>query len=162
MASIRRLTAVGDACRKDKEEIVKRYFAYGSNLWRKQMEDRCPDHRIIGKGVLKGYRWMISSRGYATIVKSTSDEVHGVVYEISESDEKSLDHYEGVQSGSYRKEMLMVEVEGESRVCLVYVDPVEEEGKPRREYINRINKGISDSKLPPEYIDRYIRKFIPV
>jgi gamma-glutamylcyclotransferase (GGCT)/AIG2-like uncharacterized protein YtfP len=113
MASLRQLKVVGDGCRKDKEEIVKRYFAYGSNLWRKQMEDRCPDHRVIGKGVLRGYRWMISSRGYATIVKSTSDEVYGVVYEIPESDEKSLDHYEGVQSGSYRKEMFMVEVERE-------------------------------------------------
>ena len=84
MAPIRWLTAVGDPCRKDKEEIVKRYFAYGSNLWRKQMEDRCPDHRIIGKGVLKSYCWMISPRGYATIVKSTSDEVHGVVYPPSQ------------------------------------------------------------------------------
>jgi len=35
------------------------------------------------------------------------------LHEISESDEKSLDHYEGVQSGSYRKEMFMVEVERE-------------------------------------------------
>ena len=125
------------------------------------MKDRCPEHRLIGNGLLKGYRWIITTRGYANIVKSVSDEVRGVVYEISESDEKSLDRYEGVQSGSYRKEMLKIEMGNESKECLVYVDPVEEEGKPKEEYVGRINKGIFDSRLPPEYIDRYIRKFIP-
>jgi len=124
------------------------------------MRGRCPDHRVIGKGILKGYRWIISTHGYANIVKSKPDEVHGVVYEISESDERSLDRYEGVDSGPYRKEMMMIEIDGQSWECLVYVDPVEEEGNPNEEYIERIKKGISDSKLPSEYIDRYVRKFI--
>jgi gamma-glutamylcyclotransferase (GGCT)/AIG2-like uncharacterized protein YtfP len=116
---------------------------------------------VIGHGWLKGYRWIISTRGYANIIKSRLDEVHGVIYEISELDEQNLDHYEGVQSGAYQKEMLTIEIGGENKECLVYVDPVVEEGEPKQEYIDRINKGISDSTLPPEYIDRYIRKFIP-
>lgn len=140
---------------------MKLHFAYGSNLWRKQMKDRCSDHRVIGNGVLKSYRWIISRRGYANIIKSSTDEVHGVIYEISESDEVILDRWEGVQSGAYRKEVMRVEFEGQSRECLVYVDPVEEEGKPKQEYIERINKGISDSNMPQDYIDRYVRKFIP-
>lgn len=140
---------------------MKLHFAYGSNLWRKQMKDRCPDHRVVGSGVLKSYRWIISRRGYSNIIKSSTDEVHGVIYEISESDEVSLDRWEGVQSGGYRKEVMRVEFEGQSRECLVYVDPVEDEGKPKQEYIERINKGISDSKMPQEYIDRYVRKFVP-
>jgi gamma-glutamylcyclotransferase (GGCT)/AIG2-like uncharacterized protein YtfP len=72
------------------------YFAYGSNMWREQMIKRCPDHRYIGNGIFQGYRWIISERGYAYIIKSESDEVHGVVYEISDTDEKRLDRYEGV------------------------------------------------------------------
>jgi gamma-glutamylcyclotransferase (GGCT)/AIG2-like uncharacterized protein YtfP len=52
------------------------------------MEELCPDHRVIGKGILKEYRWIISVRGYANIIKSELDEVHGVVYEISDSDEE--------------------------------------------------------------------------
>ncbi len=124
------------------------------------MKDRCPQHRLVGYGILKGHRWIITTRGYANVVKSSSDEVHGLVYEISESDEKSLDELEGVQIGHYRKEMLKIDIGGDRKECLVYVDPVQKEGKPKKEYIGRINKGISDSKLPPEYIDRYIRKFI--
>jgi gamma-glutamylcyclotransferase (GGCT)/AIG2-like uncharacterized protein YtfP len=125
------------------------------------MTNRCPNHRFIGKGILKGYRWIISKRGYANIIKSETDEVHGVVYEITASDEQSLDRHEGVNSGSYKKKMMIVEVDGQNKKCLVYVDPLKQEGKPKQEYIKRINKGISDSKLPPEYVKRYIRNFIP-
>lgn len=125
------------------------------------MRNRCPENREIGNGILKGYRWIISTRGYANIVKSKPDEVHGVVYEISKRDERKLDWYEGIRGGSYRKKIMMVEVNGQRQECLVYVDPIEEEGKPNLEYIERMNKGISDSKLPSEYIDQYIRKFIP-
>jgi gamma-glutamylcyclotransferase (GGCT)/AIG2-like uncharacterized protein YtfP len=125
------------------------------------MRDRCPDHTVIGKGILKGYRWIISARGYANIVRSKSDEVHGIVYEISDSDEATLDVEEGVRSGSYQKKMRNVEIDGRGQECLVYVDLVKKEGQPTPEYVARINKGLSDSQLPSWYIDRYIRKFIP-
>jgi gamma-glutamylcyclotransferase len=137
------------------------YFAYGSNMWRKQMGDRCPDHRLVGFGVLKGYRWIISARGYANIASSAFDVVHGVVYELSDVDEKMLDRSEGVDSGSYRKEFLMVEVDESLRTCLVYVDPIEDEGLPGEEYIRRINDGIKDAGLPAEYVRSSIRTFVP-
>jgi gamma-glutamylcyclotransferase (GGCT)/AIG2-like uncharacterized protein YtfP len=140
--------------------MTKLYFAYGSNLWPEQMQHRCPGHRIIGPGRLSGYRWIISKRGYANIVKSLSDEVQGVVYEITESDERILDRYEGVEIGSYGKAMMLVTIGKQVHGCLVYVDPIEEEGNPRHEYIDRINKGIAASQLPAEYLDRYVRKFI--
>lgn len=125
------------------------------------MKDRCPEHRVIGRGVLKGYRWIISKRGYANIVKSNRDEVHGVVYEISAADERTLDTKEGVQSGIYRKEMMNIDINGQIRECLVYVDPIIAEGTPKPEYVNRINHGILDSNLPLQYVKKYIRKFVP-
>ena len=137
------------------------YFAYGSNLWFKQMEKRCPDHKIIGLGVLRGWRWFISLRGFANIIRSQPDEVRGTVYEISESDQRNLDRYEGVRDGAYQKEMIVIEVNGQKLECLVYVDPTREEGKAGQEYMDRINRGLSDSHLPEEYVARYVRKFIP-
>ena len=77
------------------------YFAYGSNLSRSQMQDRCPGSRIFRSGCLEGYRidfprfssgW---SGGVADVVKSEGAEVWGVVYEITDSDLKKLDKYEG-------------------------------------------------------------------
>jgi cation transport regulator ChaC len=137
------------------------YFAYGSNIWKKQMHDRCPNHRYVGYAILKGYRWIISARGYANIIKSSPDVVHGVVYEISDSDETSLDTHEGVNGGSYQKEWLIVEIDGVPTSCLVYVDPTKKEGIPKNEYIERINKGIEDAELPSGYVKKYIRKFMP-
>ena len=136
------------------------YFAYGSNMWREQMQDRCPNHQVIGSGVLKGYRWIISTRGYANIVKSSLEVVHGVVYAISGSDEQNLDDCEGVNQGSYVKVHLSVEINNLPTICLVYVDPTEEEGLAEFEYIDRIKKGIADAGLPADYVGRCIRKFI--
>ncbi len=136
------------------------YFAYGSNMCRRQMDRRCPDHRVIGKGTLSGYRWIISARGYANIIKSPLDAVYGLVYEISDSDERFLDRYEGVKGGAYVKEYPDVEIHGSPVRCLVYVDPVEGEGVPRKGYAEEINRGIEDAQLPTEYIEKTIRRFI--
>lgn len=141
---------------------VRYYFAYGSNLWRRQMNERCPENRVVGVGILRDYRWMISARGYANIVKSNADEVYGIIYTISEADEQKLDCYEGVHSHSYEKQEMMINLDGRSIKCLVYVDPTIKEGKPKREYIDRINQGLIDAGLPIEYVENYVRKYIPV
>jgi len=120
---------------KQEEIIMKLYFAYGSNMCREQMNRACTDHQYFGKGILKGYRWIIAAHSYANIINSKVDEVHGVVYKISAADELSLDEYEGVRSGSYRKKMKNVEIDMTIYRCFVYIDPIEEEGKPKEEYI---------------------------
>lgn len=125
------------------------------------MQHRCPGHQLVGAGILEGYRWIVSKRGYANIVKSASDAVQGLVYGITESDEQRLDDYEGVTNGCYRKEVMPVKIDGHVQSCLVYVDPVEEEGTPQPEYIHRINSGLAGAKLPSSYIERYVRIFIP-
>jgi gamma-glutamylcyclotransferase (GGCT)/AIG2-like uncharacterized protein YtfP len=144
------------------EDRTTLYFAYGSNLWREQMSDRCPGHREVGTGVLYGYRWIITTRGYASIVASKTDVVLGKVYTLSPEDEERLDRYEGVQQGAYCKEMLSVEVGGRCCTCLVYVDPVVAEGEPYSEYVERIRKGIADARLPDSYVELYLRDFIPI
>ncbi len=137
------------------------YFAYGSNLWRRQMTARCPEHRDAGTGKLKGWRWIITARGYASIVVSDEDYVLGTIYELSSSDERNLDRFEGVAQGSYLKVIMPVDVEGRSLGCLVYIDPVTEEGKPKEEYVSRINNGIRDAGFPADYITCYLRPFVP-
>ena len=138
------------------------YFAYGSNLWRKQMIRRCSDYRKISAGCINSWRWIITKRGYASIVVSEGDYVLGTVYELSEDDVRSLDHFEGVAQGNYRKEIITIEVEGRDLKCLVYIDPVTEEGEPKEEYIARINNGIRDAGFPDEYVSRYLRPFVSV
>lgn len=153
---------LGGVMTMKKKEGSMIYFAYGSNLWRWQMMTRCPYQHEIGTGRLQGWRWIITARGYASIVRSESDYVLGTVYELMEVDVNSLDIYEGVTQGLYHKEMLTVEVKGRGELsCLVYVDSVVEEGSPKEEYIARINNGIHDARFEHDYVSRYLRPFIP-
>ena len=140
---------------------MRRYFAYGSNMWNVQMQRRCPQSRKVGNACLKGYRWIIAARGYASVVPSPNDEVQGVLFEISPSDEDALDGFEGVGIGSYRKADLPVVFEGREVMALVYIDSSETEGPPVEEYIGRINAGVRDAQLSPAYVERYIRRFVP-
>ena len=124
------------------------------------MAKRCPQSRKIGIACLAGYRWIISTRGYASIVLSPADEVQGVLFEISESDEDALDGFEGVHSGLYVKKSLAVYCDGKKELALVYIDPITAQGAPKKEYIHRINAGLADAHLSEVYVARYIRKFI--
>jgi len=152
-------------------EMTERlHFAYGSNLSFAQMDSRCPENTQMGIGILHGYRWIISSRGYANVVKSDSDYVLGRIYKINKRDEDRLDEKEGFHKeegfnsvpSSYEKETLSIIADGVSCDCFVYVDPVVQEGPPKNEYIDRINVGIVDSEFPTAYVEKYIRNKIPL
>jgi hypothetical protein len=79
------------------------YFAYGSNLWLNQMARRCPNSRYVGRATLADYRWQINDRGFANIIAAPDYYVEGLVYEVDEVDEASLDLCEGVSQGAYAK-----------------------------------------------------------
>jgi gamma-glutamylcyclotransferase (GGCT)/AIG2-like uncharacterized protein YtfP len=125
------------------------------------MNERCQDNVKVGMGILHGYRWIITKRGYANVVKSLDDDVWGIIYKISSKDEKELDMYEGVKKKCYTKENLEISIDGKNHNCWTYVDPITNEGIPTVTYIGTINEGLSDSKLPKEYVEKYLRSKIP-
>ena len=88
---------------------MKRYYiAYGSNLNVKQMKMRCPGATIIGTTKLKDYELLFKGSktgSYLTIEKKEGSTVPVVIWGVSESDEKSLDRYEGYPIFYYKKEM---------------------------------------------------------
>jgi gamma-glutamylcyclotransferase len=139
---------------------MRPYFAYGSNLWRKQMGVRCPEHRILGAGVLTGYRWIVTTRGSANVVLSAPDLVLGVVYALSQRDEDRLDCHEGVRQGGCRKASLSVQTGLGVLSCLVYLDRREQEGDPEEEFVARMRKGVLDAGLPSLYVERYLEKIM--
>ncbi|KAK0099890.1 hypothetical protein ONS95_013286 [Cadophora gregata] len=104
------------------------YFAYGSNLSLTQMARRCPSSTYHSLAVLRGWKWVIGPRGYANVVKGSSeskssnktlgegqgDEVYGLLYVLDQVDEDALDVAEGVPD-CYVKMMLGVEILGDGR-----------------------------------------------
>ena len=80
-----------------------KYFAYGSNMVVDQMKFRCPDAQALDRAALVGCTFRINRYGVATVVPSTS-RVHGLLWEISASDEDSFSRYEGEATEFYLKE----------------------------------------------------------
>lgn len=103
---------------------TKIYVAYGSNLHTGQMAHRCPDAEVIGTGVLKNYQlefWGWPGHGVATVTPKNGSEVPVALWSISESDERSLDIYEGWPN-LYRKEEIEVTLEDGSKITgMVYL-----------------------------------------
>nr|DAI55331.1 MAG TPA: GGCT-like protein [Caudoviricetes sp.] len=89
--------------------MSKRYYiAYGSNLNISQMRMRCPGARIIGTSVIEDYQLLFKDSktgSYLTIEPMEGVEVPVVVWEVTETDEKALDRYEGYPNFYYKKEM---------------------------------------------------------
>ncbi|MGD9948159.1 MAG: gamma-glutamylcyclotransferase family protein [Desulfobulbus sp.] len=137
------------------------YFAYGSNMHLAQMSSRCPGSPLMGAGLLRGYRWIISTRGYANIVHDPLEMVEGLLFFLAPEDEANLDQCEGVALGKYRKATVRVLNAREELSALAYIDPVITEGLPKSEYVGRINAAVRDAQLSPEYLQRVIRRFIP-
>lgn len=164
---------------------TKTYFGYGSNLWQAQMARRCPSSPFTGVGRLRGYRWIINSRGYANVVPThaNADEVWGLIYELPPVDEARLDINEGVPD-AYEKRMLDVEFWSKGTLppggdgmeppperivqMLVYIDFQRDQGegnRPRGEYVHRMNMGVRDALregVPEGYVEAVIRAYIPV
>ncbi len=116
------------------------YFAYGSNMDEGQMAQRCPGAEMTGVGVLRGYRFIINNRGYATLCAEPSGAVSGVLWRLAAEHETALDRYEGVASGLYDKCCRTVSTSGTDAVqALVYIDHRNQSiGLPKEGYLERI------------------------
>ena len=88
------------------------YIAYGSNLSVEQMEERCPDAKIVGKAVLKD--WRLCFKVHADIEPCEGREVPVLVWEVSPEDERALDRYEGYPSYYIKQDVgiLITDLEG--------------------------------------------------
>ena len=139
----------------------KLYFAYGSNLCKKQMAERCPESTYLSSGILSNYSWLINTRGYASVEPLIGGIVYGEVFSLSAQDVDYLDVYESVSEGMYTKQTLSIQTEDGSLDCLVYIATDQNQGKPQTEYIARINAGIKSANLPDDYVRKCIRPYVP-
>jgi gamma-glutamylcyclotransferase len=127
------------------------YFAYGSNLNRKQMLERCPDSKPEFIATLHNYQlvfvgWSRKWRGgVASIRPCRGEKVLGAIYQVSETDLKQLDKCEG---GYNRLKVRVNDEDGELIDAITYIKTGQaEEAKPSSEYLSVIQQGYKDWKL---------------
>ena len=118
---------------------TKLYFAYGMNTNTEEMAYRCPTAVPLGKAVLPDYRFEFKS--FATIVPSPKEQVEGVLWTITESDESALDMLEGYPE-FYDKKTVSVEHYGQSYIAMTYIMGPREQGyAPSDGYYSMVSEG---------------------
>ncbi len=130
------------------------YFAYGSNLNRKQMAERCPGSKPVFRATLPNHKlvftgWSRKWRGgTATVRPAQGAKVLGGVYEVSEGDLKKLDGFEDVPQASNRVMKNVVKDGGDWVEVVLYVkkEPAEET-KPSPDYLTLVKQGYKDWRM---------------
>jgi len=124
------------------------YFAYASNLNKKQMQERCPDSRPRFIATLPNYKRVFSgwSRtwhgGTATMKPFRGEKVHGAIYEVTEACLKRLDKYE---IGYARMNVTVFDEDNQPHQAITFIKSGQlDESLPSKEYAAVIKQGYRD------------------
>jgi gamma-glutamylcyclotransferase (GGCT)/AIG2-like uncharacterized protein YtfP len=128
------------------------YFAYGSNLNRKQMLRRCPDAKPKFKATLPDHKLIFTGRsrqwsdgGVASVTPRIGEKVAGAIYEISEKCRKSLDRYEGYPDLYDRITVTVITESDEPVEAMTYIMVRQsDETRPAQEYLDTIQDDYKD------------------
>lgn len=130
------------------------YFAYGSNLNRKQMLERCPDSKPMFIATLPNYKlvfagWSRQWRGgVASIKPFRGERVPGGIYEVSDRDLRYLDKHEGYPGSYNRLNITVFDEDGKPIEAMTYIKSQQpEETAPSREYLSVIQQGYRDWRI---------------
>lgn len=128
------------------------YFAYGYNLSKKQMKERCPDSLPRFSAVLPNYQlvflgWSRKWRGgQANLRKATGGKVRGAIYEVNDHCLGRLDISE---SSDYKRiSVIVFDEDGTSHEATTHIAkrPMEET-KPSKEYLDALLQGYRDWQI---------------
>jgi hypothetical protein len=126
---------------------LRLYLAYGSNLSKAQMAQRCPEATPLEAITLQGYRLAFVGHslrwngGVATLVEDPKASTRAALYALTSDDERSLDGFEGVP-GFYRKVEAVFSFKGQA--AFTYICNVTSVYPPSRAYLDTIRQGYLD------------------
>lgn len=128
------------------------YFAYGLNMDRAGMAERCPAAKPLGTARFPRHRFIVTTDGYASAIRDPREEVHGVLWDCSLGDIRVLDKFEELASGLYVKLNQPVIVPGGARRALIYIGRSGSIGRPRPGYMETVIAAAKDWALPEAYV----------
>ena len=134
------------------------YAAYGSNMDPAQMLLRCPHSPQRGAGWLEGWRLTFGGEdigwdgALATVVEAPGARVFVVLYDVSETDEKELDNWDGVSLGYYRKAKVRAETLDGNVLAWLYVLNFYEGGLPSARNVGILGDAAEKGGAPADYV----------
>ncbi len=125
------------------------YFAFGSNLNRKQIKRRCKNSQFISRHILKNYQLVFRSKyGAADIQRKKGSSVLGAIYDINKADEKKLDVYEEFPKVYVKKYFKILG----KKVMFYYMSNKTKQTEPSRRYLGSIIQGYKDCGYKDSHI----------
>ena len=125
------------------------YFAYGANLNKKLMLQRCPESKPKFTATLHNYRlifvgWSRQWRGGVASIRTFSGgRVSGAIYELTDRDFGLLDGHEGLHYS--RINVKVNNEDGESVEAVAYIRAGQaEETSPSQDYLSVVQQGYRD------------------
>jgi gamma-glutamylcyclotransferase (GGCT)/AIG2-like uncharacterized protein YtfP len=137
---------------------VTLYAAYGSNLDPERMALRAPHSPLRGTGWLTGWRLTFGGEdvswegSLATVVEDPGQQVYVALYDLTQADEDSLDKWEGVDIGLFRKIRIRVQTLDGDVPAWIYVLDAYEGGLPSARYLGMIAEAAEAGGAPDDYV----------
>ena len=134
------------------------YAAYGSNMDPAQMAKRAPHSPARGTGWLLGWRLTFGGEEHGwdgatnTVVEEWGGQVFVALYDVTEGDEKTLDAWDGVDIGLYRKLRVRVATLEGDVLAWLYVLDAYEGGLPSAHYLGVLADAAEAAGAPDDYV----------
>lgn len=136
------------------------YFAYGLNMDRAGMRQRCPGAVALGPAVLERHRFFIGPAGWGSVRAAPGERVHGVLWRLTPRDLAVLHAYELLHKGVYEVRHVPVRVGARRRAALIYRLKRQQDGRARPGYIEACVAAARSWKLPERYV-RSLQRWSP-
>jgi len=130
------------------------YFSYGENMDQATMALNCEKAVPVGKAVLDGFKFVMNSDGFASIVPAAGQRVIGVLWKVDSFAELALNRAMGVTAGKSGSLNLNVRTGRTRQVkALVYLPNNTKSALCSGHALDRLLEGARDFSLPASYID---------
>ena len=134
------------------------YAAYGSNLDPERMASRAPHSPLQGTGWLLDWRLTFGGEDVSwggalgTVVEDSGHQVYVALYDLTPADEDSLDKWEGVDIGLFRKIRVRVQTLDGDVPAWIYVLDAYEGGLPSARYLGMLADAAEAGGAPDDYV----------
>ncbi len=143
-----------------------KYFAYGSNMFERRLNDgaRAPSASFFAVGELCKYKLFFHKRSKDGSAKCNivttgdpKDRVYGVIFDIQDAEIELLDAKEGVHSGGYYRREITVNILGDEKqiaACAYFANRnfISDKLLPYRWYKAFVIAGAVEHGLPQDYV----------
>ena len=128
------------------------YFAYGSNMHRAAMQERCRAARPIGPARLDGYQFFIGAAGWGSVRRKPGGVVHGILWKLTPRDMAALHAYEWLDKGFYDLRWLPVRAGARQVNAMIYLLRRRRTGTPKPGYAELCAAAAHEWNFPARYV----------